>query len=149
MDDWELFQERIWLQVDRLKKCSTSIFRLITTNKLFNGFGTNHTTEALHCAGIHPMLSSAEVFSSPANIERLLKGLYEASRLPTHWGNYINKHFDQMDPFRFNSRGWIFYESSVNKVFKKESVSVSKAWCEEVNNPELIKVKGLNGGSEF
>lgn len=132
------------MKVDRLKKLSTPIFVLISTNKLFNGFGANHTTEALHYAGIHPMTSSAEVFSSSMKTKRLLGGLHDASRLPPNWSKYITKHFDQMEPFKLSKSGWIYYESCVNKVYKKKSVLVPKAWFKVAKDPQLMKVQNSN-----
>jgi hypothetical protein len=46
-------------------KSDRTIFETIQDDKgLFNGFGLNLGTEALHAGGIHPMMSTKDVFGN-------------------------------------------------------------------------------------
>jgi hypothetical protein len=127
MTDWPEFEIGILRDTKQLKRWSGSdvpIVWLISSHKIFNGFGLNHATEALHHASIHPMTTTAAVFKDTSIMRRLLDGLYKASRLPKDWHRHIARHGNLEAPFEFNEAGWNYYDHCINKVYRKEWVMV-------------------------
>ena len=125
MDSWSAYATNILLDLPRLQRLRTkTILEAITSDKLFNGFGLNHTTEALHCALIHPMISASTVFNDPIIRKRLLDALCDISQLPQDWEKYIPKLPNLNSPFEFNEAAWKYYNGTVNKVYRKGSVLV-------------------------
>lgn len=55
IDDWPRYKMTILRALPSLRNRHSTIFYVISKEELFNGFGANHTTEALHYAMIHPM----------------------------------------------------------------------------------------------
>ena len=86
----------------RLQNRYPTIFYIISKEELFNEFGANHTTEALHLAMIHSMMPAYQVFRSQKLIDRLLDGLFRVSYIPHDWHKYIPKSPNLCVPFEFN-----------------------------------------------
>jgi len=108
LDNWEEYRGFIQSKISKLQQNRTnkSIYDLVRSNPhLFNGFGGNHTTEALHYAGIHPIMSAYTVFQHKRLREQFFNGLYEASRLPKNWEKYISKLSNLNAPWEMNERG--------------------------------------------
>src|SRR5437667_299187 len=108
-----------------------SIISVLSGDKLFNGFGANHSVEALFYARIHPLATTSSIFNDEESLHRLLKGLHMASRLPRHWNKYISKSPNLNSTFEFNNASWNYY-NKVNKVYTKEWVLVEKSIYEEI-----------------
>jgi formamidopyrimidine-DNA glycosylase len=159
IDNWEEYEQRILEQLPTLQKSKSTIFDVICSNKLFNGFGSHHTTEALHIACIHPMTPATTVFKEDAARLRLLDALHKFASPPKNWKKYVPKNPTPRDPFRFNQSAWQYFRR-INKVYKKEytfmdiahyetmvacnKVFVSSGRYLLLDNGNLAKTRSLN-----
>ena len=136
MNNWEQYKLFIMLEKHqrKLQKISTqSIYSIITSDSnLFNGFGGNQATEALHYARIHPMLFAHTVFRSQSLREQLFDGLYQASRWPKYWEKYIPKYANLSAPWELNKSAWEYFNNCVNQVYQKEFIKIDKAIYESL-----------------
>lgn len=138
-DNWEEYVATIQLNFFKFRKPSShSIIDTITSSHLFNGFGLNHATEALHYAHLHPFQSTAMIFQSAALRSRLLEGLHHVATCPSDWSKYIPRKTDLNNPFHFNESAWKYYYSRVNKVYQKTGVFVSIQEYETLVNANLV-----------
>ena len=105
MTTWNEYEEAILREigeVGRLRRMNIqSIISVLSGDKLFNGFGANHSAEALFYARIHPLATTSSIFNDEESLHRLLKGLHMASRLPRHWNKYISKSPNLNSQFYF------------------------------------------------
>ena len=132
---------RFSLPRDRIRSYSKPIFEYIKDNyELFNGFGANHTTEALFYAGIHPF-TSVEQCSRPEVFARLLQGLKMASQPPPRWTKYIPKTTLLSNPLEYNISAATYYIKGVNKVYGKNNVLVSKEVYERMLQEKQITLQ--------
>jgi hypothetical protein len=138
-DQWEQYQARIQHNLPTLQAfTSHAIIDTLTSNHLFNGFGLNHATEALHHARLHPFQSTSTVFHSPDLTATLLSSLHHIAKGPSDWAKYIPQHPDLSHPFKFNMSAWKYYYSQVNKVYQKTKVFVSMEDYLKLVNDSLL-----------
>jgi formamidopyrimidine-DNA glycosylase len=133
IDEWKKYEREIRKQIPQLRKRVVTIFELVSKTELFNGFGANHTTEALHFARIHPVRPASDVFRSLSLTNRLLDGLYKASRIPIDWHKYVPKSPNLTAPFEFNDKAWKYYNSRLNKVYRKAKVLMKRTDAESIS----------------
>lgn len=88
---------------------------------MFNGFGSNHITEVLHIARIHPLTPVTTVFKEDAAQLRLIKALHKIASPPKNWQKHVPKNSARTDPFRFNQSAWDYFRR-INQVYKKQDV---------------------------
>jgi len=146
--EWDKFHRAIKTALDQVKwflpkqrerLYSKSIYHYIKDNyTLFNGFGNNHTTEALYYARIHPFTPVSDIVSNPDLINRLVGGLHQACQRPPDWNKYISENSYLTHPLHYNLRAATYYMTSVNKVYGKKQVMVSKENYEAMLNDGQI-----------
>ena len=62
MDNWDEYQMKLLQNMKHFKSSTLTILEVLSKDPLFNGFGLNHSTDALHLAQIHPFEPAQNIF---------------------------------------------------------------------------------------